>query len=57
MKESEFIIVCNNNSIDPGVALENDKVHQFLIDAKEKYKGCKTNRAMIELQKVINDNF
>lgn len=57
MKESEFIIICNNNCIDPSVALENDSVYEFLLYAKEKYKDCKTNRAMVELQKIIESNF
>jgi hypothetical protein len=57
MKESEFIIICNNNGIDPSIALENDSVYKFLIDAKKKYKDCKTNSAMVELQKIIESNF
>ncbi|NRB65369.1 MAG: hypothetical protein HRU40_20525 [Saprospiraceae bacterium] len=57
MKQSEFILICNNNCIDPSIALENESVYQFLIRAKEKYKNCKTNAAMVELQKIIEANF
>ena len=57
MKESEFIVICNNNCIEPGVAIENNSVYQFLLDAKEKYKNCKTNLEMVELQKILEANF
>ena len=57
MKESEFIIICNNNCINPSVAIENEFVYQFLVNAKDRFRNCKTNLAMVELQKILNDNF
>jgi hypothetical protein len=57
MRESEFIIICNANCILPSVALENENVLEFLQDAKEKYKNCNTNLAMLELQKILEQNF
>ena len=55
MKESEFIIICNNNLIDPAIALENDKVYKFLIDAKN--KKYKNNKAMIILNNILISEF
>ena len=57
MRESEFIIICNVNCILPSVAVENENVVEFLQDAKEKYKNCNTNLAMLELQKILEQNF
>ena len=57
MKESEFILICNNNCIDSSIALENTEVRQFLINAKEKYKNCKTNVVMLKFQKILEANF
>jgi len=57
MRESEFVIVCNNNGIDPYIALENDNVREFLKEAMSKYKECKTNAAMVALDKVLLNNF
>lgn len=57
MRESEFIIICNNNCVDTNIAIENEAVYSFLVEAKEKYKGVKTNAAMVALDVIIKNQF
>ncbi|MDG1849191.1 MAG: hypothetical protein P8I82_01680 [Flavobacteriales bacterium] len=57
MKESDFIMICNNHLINPEIAIENEEVRKFLYEAKSKYKNCKTNAVMVALDKILRKQF